>query len=132
LWAGSNLPVPVAICVCPEQQISNWEAPVHRIKQIAYLRGRPNKRPLNIRQPDFAHVYVFNQFGKRVLHFFEERCTHRAACIALSTCLILTSPDSSLGRSASRKVPSVRDSILFVSIRSSSGAMIVCAAFNIG
>src|SRR5690554_6100615 len=72
----SNRAVGIGITVLPEEKVANGEAAIHRVKQITYLGHRPNKGTLNVRQPDFSHRYIFNQFLKDIINLLEKYFCH--------------------------------------------------------
>src|SRR5690606_14081477 len=71
-WSSTNRSVGIRTTIFPEEKITNGKAAIHRVKQITYLGHRPNKGTLNVRQPDFSHRYIFNQFLKDIINLLEK------------------------------------------------------------
>ena len=77
LRARPDLPVTVPDAVSPKEQVPDREALVHRIEQIAHLAVRPYKWALDLRQADFPHLDVLDEFGEVVADFFEKCDGHK-------------------------------------------------------
>ena len=64
-----------------EHQEADREALVHRIKQVAYLRGAPHERPLNVRQGNLTLLYVLDQTERGIGSVFEQCRRHAAPAL---------------------------------------------------
>ncbi len=62
--------------VLPEQEIANWESSIHGIKQISDLLIFPDKRALDIRQPDFTKLDEADERRQVVMDLCEKRLSH--------------------------------------------------------
>lgn len=60
----------------PEQEVADGIAAVHGVEEISNLRGLPDERPLNVREPDTAEVDVIDQRSELVLNLGEDGLRH--------------------------------------------------------
>src|SRR5262249_42234503 len=61
----------VRLGVLPEEQVSDREAPVHRVEEVAHLGVRPDERALNVGQADVANLDVMKEAREVIVDALE-------------------------------------------------------------